>query len=97
MKPQRPSPPAARELVTVLHALADPVRLKIARMASGRELACGAFGLRLSKPTMSYHFRILREAGVIQQRRDGTHRMTSLRRKELDRKFPGLLKSILGD
>jgi DNA-binding transcriptional ArsR family regulator len=44
---------------------------------------------------MTHHFRILREAGVIEQRRDGTSKLTSLRREDLDARFPGLLDAVL--
>ena len=83
------------ELAVVLAALADPVRLKIVRMAGKKELACCAFEMPLSKATMSHHFRILREAGIIRQRPSGAQRLTSLLREELDRRFPGFMKIVL--
>ena len=44
---------------------------------------------------MSHHFRVLREAGLVWTRNDGTVHMNSLRRKELDKRFPGLMKAVL--
>jgi DNA-binding transcriptional ArsR family regulator len=44
---------------------------------------------------MTHHFKVLREAGVIRQRREATLRLTSLRRDDLDARFPGLLERIL--
>jgi DNA-binding transcriptional ArsR family regulator len=83
-------------LAPVLAALSDPVRLKIVRMlADGCELSCGSFGFPLAKSTLTHHLRVLRDAGVISQRAVGTSRMTWLRRKDLDARFPGLLDSVL--
>ena len=62
------------ELGAVLHALSDPVRLMIvAELARGeREYTCGSFALPVTKSTCTHHFKVLREAGVIQQRQQGT-------------------------
>ncbi|WP_019929694.1 helix-turn-helix transcriptional regulator [Nocardia sp. BMG111209] len=81
------------DFTTVLAALGDPVRLAIvARLGdAGTELACTTFALPVSKSTQSGHFRVLREAGVIRQRDEGTRRFNSLRRTDLDTRFPGLL------
>jgi DNA-binding transcriptional ArsR family regulator len=81
----------------VFHALSDPVRLQIVRtLASDDEpRACGTFGLPVSKSTASHHFRVLRDAGVIAQRDEGRHRMTELRRDDLDARFPGLLATVI--
>ncbi|WP_406314495.1 helix-turn-helix domain-containing protein [Streptosporangium sp. NBC_01639] len=79
----------------VLAALSDPVRLAIvARLADVEpdgELACTTFALPVSKSTQSGHFKVLREAGVIHQRDEGTRRLNQLRRDALDTRFPGLL------
>lgn len=87
------------EFTTVMAALSDPVRLAIvARLADvgpDSELACGMFDLPVSKSTQSGHFRTLREAGVIQQRDEGTRRLNRLRRSELDGRFPGLLDIVI--
>ena len=85
------------ELAAVLHALSDPHRLEIVRrLAEDSEpRPCGTLELGLSKSTMTHHFRILREAGVVEQRREGTARLTSLRRDDLDARVPGLLDAVL--
>ena len=92
-------PHPAREeldLATVLHALSDPVRLGIvAGLAAGKERTCGSFDVGVSKSTCTHHFRVLREAGLIQQRQQGTTRLNSLRRDDLEARFPGLLGTIL--
>jgi DNA-binding transcriptional ArsR family regulator len=87
----------ALELTAVLHALSDPMRLTIVAQLSEDDAprACGTFGLPVSKSTSSHHFRVLREAGVIEQFEQGRHRMSTLRRADLDTRFPGLLGSVL--
>ena len=84
-------------LEAVFHALSDPVRLQIVRVLAtcdeGR--ACWTLGLSVSKSTASHHFRVLREAGITNTRAAGTHRFVSLRRDELDERFPGLLDAVL--
>ena len=84
------------ELAGVLHALSDPVRLRIVtRLADGEERPCGSFDLPVTKSTCTHHFKVLREAGVIHQREVGTARMNSLRRDDLEERFPGVLESVL--
>jgi DNA-binding transcriptional ArsR family regulator len=88
---------AAIELAAVLHALSDPQRLRIVRelAASEEPLACGSVALEISKSTRTHHFRVLREAGLIEQRRDGTRKLSVLRRGDLDARFPRLLDAVL--
>jgi DNA-binding transcriptional ArsR family regulator len=84
------------ELPAVLHALSDPARLQIVRkLADGDECTCGTFDLGLSKATLSHHFRVLRESGVVRTRPDGRKRMLSLRYEDLNDRFPGLLEAVL--
>jgi DNA-binding transcriptional ArsR family regulator len=84
------------DLTTVLQALGDPVRLQIVRLlASGGEQVCGSVDLGISKSTRSHHFKTLREAGVTFTRVEGTHRHLSLRRDDLEARFPGLLDAVL--
>jgi DNA-binding transcriptional ArsR family regulator len=85
------------ELPTVLHALSDPQRLRIVRKLSTdpESRPCGSFELDVSKSTCTHHFRVLREAGVIEQEVHGTSRLNSLRREDLDERFPGLLDAVL--
>ncbi|MFJ2647255.1 ArsR/SmtB family transcription factor [Streptomyces sp. NPDC087420] len=82
----------------VLHALSDPLRLSIVRDLAGAEgeLTCSQFPLPITKSTTTYHFRVLRENGVIHQIYRGTAKMNGLRRPDLDALFPGLLDSVLG-
>ena len=84
------------ELAAVLHALSDPVRLQIvAALAESDERTCGSFELPVTKSTCTHHFKVLREAGVIDQRPEGTTRVNTLRRDDLEARFPGLLATIL--
>jgi len=84
------------DLSAVLHALSDPVRLQIvAALNDGIEHSCGSLDLPVTKSTCTHHFRVLREAGVIHQRHEGTSRLNSLRRDDLEARFPGLLDTVL--
>lgn len=87
-------------LPRVLAALADPHRLATVRfVARNGESWCAQVmqeaGLPMSKSTFSHHLRILREAGVLTKRIQGARGYTSLRKADLDQRFPGLLDSIL--
>jgi DNA-binding transcriptional ArsR family regulator len=95
---REPHHPSRRELElsAVLHALSDPARLEIVqRLAEGDEPSCGTFELGLSKATLSHHFRVLRETGVVLVRPEGRKRLLSLREDDLNARFPGLLEAIL--
>ncbi len=85
------------ELAAVLHALSDPVRLLMVRGLAGslEGRTCGSFDVPVTKSTCTHHFKVLREAGVIQQRQEGTARLNTLRSDDLEARFPGLLGSIL--
>ena len=83
-------------LDAVLAALADPIRRQIAceLNATLHNKACVAFELPVSKSTATYHFRTLREAGVIRQKYQGTSIINTLRKDDLDERFPGLLEAV---
>lgn len=83
-------------LAGLLYALGDPVRLNIAwRLAQEGEQPCSALCCGVAKSTLSHHFKILREAGVVFSRKEGTQRFNSLRKAELDQRFPGLMDALL--
>jgi DNA-binding transcriptional ArsR family regulator len=96
MYPHHPAR-ADLDLPTVLHALSDPQRLRIvaALAERGEPCSCGSFGLDVSKSTLTHHFRVLREAGLINQQLAGTSKLNSLRREDLEERFPGLLDAVL--
>jgi DNA-binding transcriptional ArsR family regulator len=85
------------ELTEVLHALSDPTRLELVRELdrSGGERSCKSFDLPVAKSTMTHHWRVLRTAGVVSAREEGNRKLHRLRRDDLDRRFPGLLDSIV--
>lgn len=90
--------PAADELTlpSVLHALSDPARLDIVRgLASGDEQPCGSLAPSISKSTLSHHLKVLRECGLTATRVNGTRRLVSLRKADLESRFPGLLDCVL--
>lgn len=85
------------DLPTVLHALSDPQRLRIVRQLADRSgpCACSSFGLDVTKSTLTHHFRVLREAGIVSQEVVGTSKLNTLRREDVDTRFPGLLDAVL--
>ncbi len=91
--------PATGEIVLtdVLHALSDPVRLDMVRQLDecAGEKACGTLDVPIAKSTATHHWRVLRDAGMVSAREEGTRKFHRLRRDDLDRRFPGLLDSIL--
>jgi DNA-binding transcriptional ArsR family regulator len=89
---------SARDLARVLHALGDPVRLDIVRqLAHQGEIPCGGFGVEMPKSSLSHHFRVLREAGILGMRSEGTSILNYLLSEELERRFPGMLRGILSN
>ena len=85
------------DLVAILRALGDPVRLDIVTVLDANgEQTCGQLAERLRLPlsTLSRHLRQLRESGATHSRRDGTTRWVSLREQDLAARFPGLLPAI---
>ncbi|MEH2408328.1 ArsR/SmtB family transcription factor [Nostoc sp.] len=80
----------------VLYALGDPVRLEIVRLlATEGEQCCARFDFAIAKSTMSNHFKILRQSGIVLTRKSGTHHINILRHEDLEVLFPGLLDVVL--
>jgi len=83
-------------LAAVLYALGDPVRLEIVRLLAMKgEQCCADFDFAIAKSTMSNHFKILRESGVVLTHKEGTQHINQLRREDLEGLFPGLLEAVL--
>ncbi len=83
-------------LEAVLYALSDPTRLELVRQLDrDGERACGTFGACGNKATLSHHFKVLREAGLIRVRAEGVYRHLTLRKQDLNARFPGLLRAVL--
>ncbi|MFI8966894.1 ArsR/SmtB family transcription factor [Streptomyces sp. NPDC053493] len=87
----------AVELDAVYAALADRHRraavVRLARTPQA-EVPCAALDLPGAKSTRSYHWKVLREAGLVLQRSSGTGMLLRLR-PDFDRRFPGLLDNLL--
>ncbi|MEU5209997.1 helix-turn-helix domain-containing protein [Streptomyces sp. NPDC020742] len=87
-------------ITEVLEALSHPLRLLVVhrlaqREREGEEMSCGDLLPEVSKSTASHHWRVLRESGVVHQRRDGRRLLLHLRRADLDARFPGVLDGVL--
>ena len=85
-------------LLAILYALSEPLRFSIIdQLANGEELTCGGFKLPYTKgkSTMTHHFKVLRDAGLIHTRIDGREHYTSLRRQDIEERFPRLLDSLI--
>lgn len=95
MKARQPS----REqilLSDVLYALSDPVRIEIVQCISEvGEQPCNQVPIDMPKSSLSHHFKVLREAGVISTRVEGTRHINSIRTADLNTRFPGLIAAIL--
>jgi DNA-binding transcriptional ArsR family regulator len=85
------------KITDIMYALSDPARVEIVRMiaAEGRPMTCGELNSDRPKSSMSHHFKILRDSGIIETRIEGKEHLNSLRVGELEKKFPGLLKTII--
>ena len=88
--------PGPLRLERVLHALGDAVRLGIVRqLARDGESSCAALNGNRSKSTMSHHFRVLREAGLVRTRNQGVTHMNALCTETVEAAFPGLLGAVI--
>jgi DNA-binding transcriptional ArsR family regulator len=87
------------DVLTVLQALSDPVRLEIVRQLAGCQrddgLMCHQIRLTVAKSTASHHLKTLLQAGITTEREVGTSKYLTLRSDELEKRFPGLLDSVL--
>jgi len=88
-------------LEAILHALSDPVRTQIFSEIASAECAktCSAFASVRNRPipksSLSQHFKVLREAGLIHSERQGVEMHNTSRCTEIDGRFPGLLAAIM--
>jgi len=88
-------------LEAILHALSDPVRVQIFSEIAGAEcpLTCQAFSSvndhAIPKSTLSQHFKVLREAGLVRSERQGVEMLNTSRCTEIDGRFPGLVAAII--
>ncbi|WP_233273220.1 ArsR/SmtB family transcription factor [Streptomyces broussonetiae] len=84
-------------LQQVLEALVDPVRRMVVSQLAGadEDKGCGTFDAPVSLSTLTHHFHVLREAGVIRQYYRGTTKLNALRTDEMEERFPGLLSAVV--
>lgn len=82
-------------LAEVLDALSDPTRRAILLRLGESEQGCSSFADLGSKTALSYHFAVLRKAGLTHTRRAGVTKIISLRSNELENSFPGLVEAVL--
>ena len=86
-------------LPNILYALSDPLRLRIVGQLAGADqpISCGDIAVvrEVPKSTGSHQFKVLREAGLIRMAPQGRRVLVSLRREDLEARFPGLLYTIL--
>ena len=100
----RPLVHPAIEDVTVeaiLHALADPVRVAIYARIIGSQFpqSCSTLmtvtAVAVPKSTLSQHFKVLREAGLIRSERRGVEMQNASRCAEVESRFPGLIPAVM--
>ncbi|MDC9070944.1 helix-turn-helix transcriptional regulator [Escherichia coli] len=83
-------------LENIFSALGNPIRLAALQIiAEGGEFLCCDILSQIPKSTMTHHWRILRDSGLVWQKRMGREYRLSLRREDIDLRFPGLLDAIL--
>lgn len=96
MRPYIHPPATDFSLERVLYALSDSIRLGIVRhLALQGAATCGALDGGRPKSTVSHHFKVLREAGLVRTESNGTTLINTLRRDDIEARFPGLLGAIL--
>jgi len=83
----------------VTSVLSEPIRLtilqKLLKHSDEWDHPCAWFGFDRPKSTLSYHYKVLREAGLITQRQYGLERRSRVRMDEVKERFPGLIELIL--
>jgi DNA-binding transcriptional ArsR family regulator len=88
-------------LPNILYALGDPLRLRmVEQLDSAQEGLCCqqiCMGEGIAKSTQSHQFKVLREAGVIHMMPMGRRILVTLRRDDLELRFPGLLDTVLAN
>ena len=87
---------ASIRIEAVLAALNHPLRLRVVRALAARdEMTCQEILPNVTKSTASHHWRVLRESGIVEQRREGRYLYLRLRRDDLDSRFPGVLDAVI--
>lgn len=95
MVPLTHPPREFMNLPQIFQALSDPIRLAIVqRLASAERLTCGQLNDNRPKSSMSHHYKILRDAGLLRTEVAGKEHYNSLRADDLEAVCPGLLAII---
>ena len=82
-------------LDSVLHALSDPMRRHIVhKLMASDSMSCIQACATLPPSTVSFHHKVLREAGLIRSEKKGVEVINTLRREDIDQRFPGLLDAV---
>jgi DNA-binding transcriptional ArsR family regulator len=65
----------------VFEAIAQPTRREILRLLAAGELSAGAVASHfdVTQPAISQHLKVLKQTGLISERREGTRRLYSVR------------------
>lgn len=85
----------------ILHALSDPIRVEIFSQIAASDCAatCSSFLIvkekSVPKSTLSQHFKVLRESGLIRSERAGVEMRNTSRCAEIEARFPGLIQAIV--
>jgi DNA-binding transcriptional ArsR family regulator len=100
VKPLLHPAPESITVEGILHALSDPIRVEIfAKIADAGAPNCSAFltvgEKSVPKSTLSQHFKVLREAGLVRSERVGVEMRNTARCAEIEKRFPGLLPAII--
>ena len=89
------------DLGVVLSTLSDPLRRTtvaiLATLPECTERNCVSFGFPVAKASLTHHFKVLREAGLISQIVYGNRRSSSLRKQDIEARFPGLLALLVDE
>jgi len=89
------------DLSVVFSALSDPLRrtavATLATLPDGSERNCSSFGFPVAKASLTHHFKVLRVAGLISQVDYGNRRASSLRKDDIEARFPGLLAMLIAE
>ncbi|MDB5501091.1 MAG: ArsR family transcriptional regulator [Tardiphaga sp.] len=87
-------------LAGVLNALSDPMRLRIIKSLLGNDACMSCTEATpmpgMAKSTLSHHFRVLRESGLIQTSKRGVEHRNVVRMADVNARFPKLLETVLG-
>lgn len=80
----------------VLYALSDPTRRNIvAKLVAKPGMNCRKTCLDMAPSTVSFHYKVLRDSGLIRSEKKGVEVINRLRKSDIDHRFPGLLAGIL--